>query len=86
MAVYDIDDTRTFGDESYTGLREKRSERERSVIGRLEALTRVTGEVLGVWGAEEVRSTTGLELGKPSGCVVTYNLEMGGETCVANWA
>jgi len=86
MAMYDIDDTRTFGDDSYTDLRKNRSERERSVIDRLEVLTRITGELVGVWGADETgRSTTGLKPGKPSGCVVTHNLEVGGETGVAEW-
>ncbi|KIM43844.1 hypothetical protein M413DRAFT_443724 [Hebeloma cylindrosporum] len=88
MAMYDIDDTRTFGDESYTGLRKDRSQREASVMGRLDVLIRITGEVVGVWGAEEGetgRSTTGLKLGKPSGCVVTHNLELHGNI-VEEWA
>lgn len=79
MAMYDIDDTRTFTDRSYTDLRKNRSERETSVMGRLDVLIRISGEVMGVWGAEEGesgRSTTGLKLGKPSRCVVTHNLEV----------
>lgn len=77
--MYDIDDTRTFTDRSYTDLRKNRSERETSVMGRLDVLIRISGEVMGVWGAEEGesgRSTTGLKLGKPSRCVVTHNLEV----------
>jgi hypothetical protein len=88
MAMYDIDDTRTFGDRSYTDLRKNRSERESTVMGRLDVLIRITGEVVGVWGAEEGdtgRSTTGFKLGKPSGCVVTHNLEVDDKD-VAEWA
>ena len=89
LAMYDIDDTRTFGDRSYTDLRKNRSERESSVMGRLEVLIRITGVVVGVWGAEEgetERLTTGLKPGKPSGCVVTHNLEVGGDKDAAEWA
>jgi hypothetical protein len=42
-----------------------------------------------VWDAEEGetgRSTTGLRSGNPVGCVVTYNLGVGGETGAAEWA
>jgi len=88
MAMYDIDDTRTFADRSYTDLRKNRSERESSVMGRLDVLIRITGEVVGVWGAEEGEmgsSTTGLKPGKPSGCVVTHNLEVDDKD-VVEWA
>jgi len=34
IAAYEIDDTKTFSDQSYTVLREKRSQREEDVIGR----------------------------------------------------
>ena len=89
LAMYDIDDTRTFGEESYTDLRKYRSERESSVMSRLDPLIRITGEVVGVWGAEEGEagsSTTGLKLGKPSGCVVTHNLEANSDKDVSEWA
>lgn len=85
MAMYEIDDTRTFRDESYTGLRLQRSEREKSVINRLEVLARKTGEVLGVWGEPEslegtsdaVRGrTTGLKVGKPSEWIITHEMKI----------
>jgi hypothetical protein len=75
--MYDVDDKRTFGGESYMGLRKNRSERERSVIGRSEVLTRITGEGVGVWGGKEGktgRSTTGLRQGKHLGCVFTHSI------------
>jgi len=37
-------------------------------------------------GGEEGKSTTGLKLGKPSGCVVTHNLEANSDKDVAEWA
>ena len=56
VAMYDIDDTRTFG--------------EGSVMSRLDPLIRITSEVVGVWGAEEGEagsSTTGSNWGKLRG-------------------
>jgi hypothetical protein len=88
LALYDIADTRSFADRSYTDLRNDLSERESSVMGRLDPLMRIRGEVVGVWGAEEGEtegSTTGFKLGKPSGCVVTHNLEVDDKD-VVEWA
>ena len=79
LAMYEIDDTRTFGEDSYTSLRLRRSERETSVMQRLEVLTRLTGEDLGVYGLLEGERSTGLKTENPSPCVVTHLLNIGGE-------
>ena len=79
LAMYEIDDTRTFGEDSYTSLRLRRSERETSVMQRLEVLTRLTGEDLGVYGLLEGERSTGLKTENPSLCVVTHLLNIGGE-------
>ncbi|KDR67703.1 hypothetical protein GALMADRAFT_283444 [Galerina marginata CBS 339.88] len=80
LAMYEIDDTRTFRDASYTSLREKRSVRETSVMARLEVLVRRTGEVVGVWGdGEDTGRTTGMRAGGPSGSVITHGLNIVGE-------
>jgi hypothetical protein len=42
-----IDDTKTFKDQSYTALREKRSQRRKNITGRLDVLHRRTCEVVG---------------------------------------
>ena len=58
-------------------------------MSRLNPLIRITGEMIGVWGAEEGeagRLTTGHKLGKPSRCVVTHNLEANSDKAVAEWA
>lgn len=73
IAVYEIDDTKTFNDQSYTVLREKRSQREEDVIGRLEVLDRRTCEVVGEVGEVSIR-TTGLRVGNPSQWVVTHGV------------
>ena len=76
IAVYEIDDTKTFKDPSYTVLREKRSQREADVIGRLEVLDRRTCEVVREVGGEANSSsrTTGLRVGNPSRWVVTHGV------------
>ncbi|KAF8962100.1 hypothetical protein BDZ97DRAFT_1920776 [Flammula alnicola] len=92
LAMYEIDDTRTFGAESYTGLRERRSEREKDVMRRLEVLVRRTGEDLGVWGEQGSARTTGMKVGRPSECVVTHVLHVDGgaeserDGVVKDWA
>jgi hypothetical protein len=73
IAVYDIDDTKTFKDPSYTVLREKRSKREEDLIGRLEVLDRRTCEFVREVGHGETR-TTGLRVGNPSRWVVTHGI------------
>lgn len=86
LAMYEIDDTSTFAAPSYTGLREKRSPRETDVMRRIEVLVRWTGEDLGLWRCEGAKSTTGLKVGQPSGCVVTHVLDGPDGVAVKTWA
>lgn len=74
LAMYEIDDASSFDDPSYTVLREKRSEREKELIGRLGVLDRRTAEVVLDSGANEEKSTS-LRPGKPSPFVVTVGIE-----------
>ena len=73
IAVYEIDDTETFREQSYTALREKRSQREQDVIGRLELLDRRSCEVVREVGEVSSR-TTGIRVGNPSRWVVTHGV------------
>jgi hypothetical protein len=73
IAVYEIDDTKTFGDQSYTVLREKRSQREKDVMERLEVMDRRTCEVVREVDEGSGR-TTGLRVGNPSRWVVTHGV------------
>ena len=75
IAVYEIDDIKSFTDPSYTVLRETRSQREEDVIRRLEVLDRRTCEV--VREVEDLANsarTTGLRVGNPSRWVVTHGV------------
>lgn len=72
--VHEIDDTKTFKNQSYTVLREKRSRREKCIIGRLKVLDRRTCEV-----SEDSMRTTGLRVGNPSRWVVTHGVGRAGE-------
>ena len=75
IAVYEIDDTKTFKDQSYTVLRETRSRREEDIMGRLEVLDRRTCEVVREVGeAGNSRRTTGLKVGNPSQWIVTHGV------------
>lgn len=74
IAVYEIDDTKTFRDRSYTVLRETRSEREKDLMERLEVMDRRTCEVVKEAREEGIERTTGLRLGNPSRWVVTHGL------------
>ena len=78
LAIYEIASTDTFQDPSYTSLREKRSEREKDVMSRLDVLVRLTAELVGVWGEAEGKRSTGLKLDRPSGVVVTHGLDIRG--------
>jgi len=73
IAVYEIDDTKTFKDQSYTVLREKRSQREEDLMGRLEMLDRRTCEVVREANSKTT-TTTGLRVGNPSRWVVTHGV------------
>jgi len=75
IAVYEIDDTNTFGDPSYTVLRETRSQREADLIGRLGVLDRRICEVVGEAGEDDDdERTTGFRVGNPSRWVVTHGI------------
>jgi hypothetical protein len=79
IAAYEIDDTETFKDPSYTVLREKRSRREEDVMSRLEVLDRRSCELVreAEVGEAAVISTgrsTGLRVGNPSRWVVTHGV------------
>jgi len=76
IAVYEIDDIKTFKDHSYTVLREKRSRREEDIFGRLEVLDRRTCEVVQVREVVEAsgRRTTGLRVGNPSRWILTHGV------------
>jgi len=80
IAVYEIDDIMTFKDQSYTVLREKRSQREKDVIERLEVLDRRTCEVVREEVGEASSRTTGLRVGNPTRWVVTHGVGRVGET------
>ena len=79
IAVYEIDDTKTFNDHSYTVLREKRSQREGDILGRLEVLDRRSCEVVREVGEEDdSKRTTGLRVGNPSRWVITHGVGKAG--------
>ncbi|KAJ8082648.1 hypothetical protein PM082_008504 [Marasmius tenuissimus] len=71
-AVYEITSAQVFQEPSYTGLREKRSAREASVIKRLGVLDRRTFGVLNVVEREEGGEWTGLNVGNPTQGIVTH--------------
>lgn len=73
--MYEIDDVASFQDPSYTVLREKRSDRERELIGRLGVLDRRTAEVVVDTGGQYERST-GMRYGNPSSFIVTVGVEV----------
>ncbi|KAF9549929.1 hypothetical protein CPC08DRAFT_715357 [Agrocybe pediades] len=75
LAMYEIDNTKTFSDPKYTSLREKRSEREKQVMARLEKLVRILGEDSGVYdGSSKAGKSTGMKVGNPTRWVVTHAL------------
>ncbi|KAL0059424.1 hypothetical protein AAF712_013814 [Marasmius tenuissimus] len=71
-AVYEITSAQVFQEPSYTGLREKRSAREASVVKRLGVLDRRTFEVASVIEREEGGEWTGLNVGNPTQGIVTH--------------
>ncbi|KAJ2924229.1 hypothetical protein H1R20_g12867, partial [Candolleomyces eurysporus] len=73
LAMYEIDDVASFQDPSYTILREKRSDREGELIGRLGVLDRRTTEVA-VDTGEQPEKSTGLRVGIPSTFIVTVGI------------
>ena len=83
-ALYDIDDTATFLDESYTRLRVNRSPREVDVIGRLELLDRRTCEVL--YDSGQSQLTSSLASRNPTKFVVTHGVSSIEERDSKEWA
>lgn len=77
LALYVVDSLSVFSDPDYTSLRTNRSERELSVLSRIEVLTRLTGEVLDVWVGN--KETTGFQPGQPSGSIITHGLSIRGD-------
>lgn len=76
LALYDVDNTATFDDESYTRLRRDRSQREADVVEKLEVLDRRTCEV--VWDSGESVRTSSLGVENPTREIVTHELESEG--------
>ena len=75
FAVYEIDDTKTFNDPSYTVLRETRSQREEDIAGRLGVFDRRPCEIVKEVGDEaNSERTTGLRVGNPTRWVVTHGI------------
>ncbi|KAK1229445.1 hypothetical protein PQX77_007493 [Marasmius sp. AFHP31] len=71
-AVYEITSSQVFQEPSYTGLREKRSAREASVVKRLGVLDRRTFGVVSVAERGEGGEWTGLNVGSPTQGIVTH--------------
>ncbi len=75
LALYFVDSPSVFSASNYNSLRTNRSEREKGILSRIEVMTRLTGEVLGVWSGNEER-TSGFHPGRPSGSIVTHGLSV----------
>ncbi|KAL0949676.1 hypothetical protein HGRIS_009714 [Hohenbuehelia grisea] len=73
LALYDIDDTSTFTDESYTSLRKNRSPREADLIKRLELLDRRTYETF--LDSGESSRTSSLKYENPTRFLFTHGLQ-----------
>jgi hypothetical protein len=73
LALYDIDDTATFSDESYTRLRTDRSPREADIIRRLHMMDRRTCELTHDTGESVL--TTSFRCGNPTKYLVTHEIE-----------
>ncbi|KAJ3762768.1 hypothetical protein EV360DRAFT_78988 [Lentinula raphanica] len=72
VALYDVDDTQTFSDESYTRLRANRSPREANLVKRLSILDRQTCELVSDSGTSPL--TTSLASKNPSRGLITHEL------------
>ncbi|KAJ3825418.1 hypothetical protein F5880DRAFT_1622736 [Lentinula raphanica] len=72
VALYDVDDTQTFSDESYTRLRANRSPREANLVKRLSILDRQTCELVLDSGTSPL--TTSLASKNPSRGLITHGL------------
>ncbi|KAL4257074.1 hypothetical protein AB1N83_012930 [Pleurotus pulmonarius] len=88
IALYDIDSTSTFSDESYTRLRMNRSPREADLIKRLELLDRRTLAVY-LDSGENSKKTSSLRCTNPTPILITHGLDCnaasGGKGAVEAW-
>lgn len=75
VALYDIDDPKTFSDESYTRLRANRSPREAALVTRLEILDRRTCRLVSDSGVPAEEVSTSLAFKNPSKVLVTHGFE-----------
>jgi hypothetical protein len=82
VAMYDVDDTATFGQESYTQLRANRSLREADLVKRLEILDRRLCEV--VWDSGISKDTSSMGSANPTRFVVTHGVGLQAE--IDGWA
>lgn len=84
VAMYDIDDTATFGHESYTHLRGNRSAREADLVKRLEILDRRLCEV--VWDSGVSKDTSSLGSTNPTHFVLTHGVGLYDDAQMDTWA
>jgi len=82
VAVYDVDDTSTFFQESYTKLRANRSPREADVVSRLELLDRRTYEVI---GDENKGLTSSYHPKDPTKFILTQGIECPNDEALKGW-
>ncbi|KAF8623785.1 hypothetical protein AX17_007288 [Amanita inopinata Kibby_2008] len=83
LALYDVDDTSTFEQESYTRLRTNRSEREGNLVKRLGVLDRRTCEV--VWDSGVSGLTSSLGTQNPTRVLISHGAEEGGGKSESGW-
>lgn len=74
LALYLLESPNIFRQSVYTSLRDKRSEREKDVMKRIEVLVRITGEVLEVADGQS-QGWTGFQPGRPSPWLLTHELK-----------
>jgi len=84
VAMYDVDDTATFGHESYTRLRATRSHREADLVERLEVLDRRLCEV--VWDSGVSKDTSSMGSTNPICFVVTHGVGLQDDAEIDGWA
>lgn len=82
LALYDIDDTATFKNESYTRLRTNRSPREADLVKRLELLDRRTYELI---GDENKGLTSSYHPKDPTKFIQTQGVECTSEDELNDW-
>lgn len=82
VAVYDVDDTSTFVQESYTKLRVTRSPREADLVRRLELLDRRTYELI---GDENKGLTSSYHPRDPTKFILTQGIECPDDEALKGW-